>query len=110
LEALGAGSVVDTLITEAHNINVYLLEARAAKASLSKNRLKKCRAQKCYDPVIPGSCQAALVKLGWALITTGCASLLAWIMSGKFELANLVMVYLLGVVFMAARFAVKHPF
>jgi len=41
------GSVVDTLITEAHNINVYLLGSRAAKTPLNK----KCQAQKRYDPV-----------------------------------------------------------
>ena len=99
------GSLVDTLITEAHNINVYLLgsprgeDNAAQKAPKSVSRLKGLR------PNYPwGRAKRRWLNWGWALVMTSVTTVLAWLMSGKFESANLVMVYLLGVVFVAARF------
>ncbi len=99
------GSIVDTLITEAHNINVYLLgsprgeDVSAQKTPKSVSRLKSLR------PSYPwGRVKRRWLNGGWALMMTSVTTVLAWLMSGKFESANLVMVYLLGVVFVAARF------
>jgi two-component system sensor histidine kinase KdpD len=99
------GSIVDTLITEAHNINVYLLgsprgeDVSAQKTPKSVSRLKSLR------PSYPwGRAKRRWLNGGWALVMTSVTTVLAWLMSGKFESANLVMVYLLGVVFVAARF------
>jgi len=98
------GSVVDKIISEAHNINVYLLgspqgEGKIQEASLFnraplpglKNRLGKSGKNRYLDYI-------------WVTIVIGLCSLLAEIMVGKFELANMVMVYLLGVIFVATRF------
>lgn len=98
------GSVVDKIISEAHNINVYLLgspqgEGKIQEASLFnraplpglKNRLGKSGKNRYLDYV-------------WVTFVIGLCTLLAEIMAGKFELANMVMVYLLGVIFVATRF------
>jgi len=95
------GSVVDTLITEAHNINVYLLGSPRGKDSFEQ-KTPKAKVPRSSHPW--GRAKRRWLNWGWALVMTGGTSLVAWLMSGKFELANLVMVYLLGVVFMAARF------
>lgn len=95
------GSVVDTIITDAHNINIYLLGSpREKRASPRTGRLSS-------EKFFASSSQASKKRwLGWwwAIAMTTCTSLVAWLMAGRFELANLVMVYLLGVVFIAARF------
>jgi two-component system sensor histidine kinase KdpD len=93
------GSVVDTLISEAHNINVYLLGSPVGK---DDSELKAAKTQRQFYPL--GRSKRRWLNWSWALVMTGCTSFIAWLMSGNFELANLVMVYLLGVVFMAARF------
>lgn len=100
------GSVVDTLITEAHNINVYLLGSPHGEDIFEKKAPKEVPGVKVLRSSYPlgRGAKRRWLNWGWALVMTGCTSLLAWLMSGKFELANLVMVYLLGVVFMAARF------
>jgi len=98
------GSVVDKVISEAHNINVYLLgsprsDGKTPDASVFNlapapgliNRLGKSEKVRYMGYV-------------WATVVTALCTLLAEIMVGKFELANLVMVYLLGVIFVATRF------
>ncbi|TRW94441.1 sensor histidine kinase [Candidatus Methylobacter oryzae] len=99
------GSVVDTLIVEAHNINVYLLGSPRGKGRAEQKISKEMPLTKALRPNYPwGRGKRRWLNWGWAVGMTACTSLAAWLMSGKFELANLVMVYLLGVVFMAARF------
>lgn len=98
------GSVVDKVISEAHNINVYLLgsprgEGREQEVSLFnraplpglKDRWGKNRKNRYRGYV-------------WGTVVIVLCTLLANIMFGRFELANLVMVYLLGVIFVATRF------
>lgn len=101
------GSVVDTLIGEAHNINIYLLgsplklqagEEEALPALYRKGALpgllqrSKTRKKGYYQGYL------------WAVAVTAASGLLARLMFGSFELANLVMVFLLGVVLIATRF------
>lgn len=98
------GSVVDKVISEAHNINVYLLgsprgEAIGQEASLFdraplpglRDRWGKNRKGRYRGYV-------------WGTVVIVLCTLLAKIMFGRFELANLVMIYLLGVIFVATRF------
>ena len=98
------GSVVDKLIAEAHNINVYLLGSPRGEGILEQKRPKPMP-----EPIVRRSgypwerVKRHWLSWRWALVMTGGTTLLAWLMSGKFESANLVMIYLLGVVFMAAR-------
>ena len=98
------GSVVDKLIAEAHNINVYLLGSPSSEGILEQKRPKPMS-----EPTVrrSGYPWERVKRHGlswvWALVMTGGTTMLAWLMSGNFESANLVMIYLLGVVFMAAR-------
>lgn len=97
------GSVVDTLIAEAHNINVYLLGSPRGEVEALK-KSKPASGHKIPSAVYPWQqVKRRSLKWIWALGMTACTSLIAWLMSGRFELANLVMVYLLGVVLLAAR-------
>ena len=99
------GSIVDTLIAEAHNINVYLLGSPRGEDASEQKAPKSMPLLKPLRPSFPwGRAKRRWLNWGLALVMTGGSTMLAWLMSGNFELANLVMVYLLGVVFMAARF------
>ncbi|MEI6334076.1 MAG: sensor histidine kinase KdpD [Methylococcaceae bacterium] len=98
------GSVVDKLIAEAHNINVYLLGSPRGEGILEQKRPKPMPESKVRRPGYPWErVKRHWLSWRWALMMTSGTTLLAWLMSGKFESANLIMVYLLGVVFMAAR-------
>lgn len=101
------GSVVDALIAHAHNINIYLLGSpRDADGG---------RTQEAASPlagaVLPGLGERPAARRRgyrrgyiWAGAVTLFSALLAQSMFGRFELANLVMVFLLGVVFVATRY------
>lgn len=89
------GSVVDTLISEAHDINVYLLG--------SPRPNDRNKPQKLGFSYPWGSAKRNWRNVLWAALMTAGSTSVAWLMSGRFELANLVMVYLLGVVFIATR-------
>lgn len=98
------GSVVDTLIAEAHNINLYLLGSPKPPPS---SFWQKTEPQATPLNIIPKKLKTGFQRWQnwlWALLITACTSLIAWLMAGKFELANLVMVYLLGVVLIATKF------
>lgn len=96
------GSVVDTVIAEAHNINVYLLGSPQEEAE---------RGRRGIPAPLPGL--SAKPDRGWlaayrgylgAAATTLLCTLAAKAMFGRFELTNLVMAYLLGVIFVATRY------
>lgn len=104
------GSVVDTLIGHAHNINIYLLGSPQQGEADGEHDGELERYHKNRGP-IPGLTMRIWPRkrgryLGylWAVAATAISSLLAWVMFGRFELANLVMVYLLGVVYIATRY------
>ncbi len=99
------GSMVDVLIAEAHNINIYLLGSpfNSKKDSLASFKNGKSKYPRFIYPK-GETAKKRWLGLGWAVVTTTFSSLISWMMMEQFELANIVMVYLLGVVFMAARF------
>lgn len=100
------GSMVDVLISEAHNINIYLLGSPANSKSDGLTQLKngsKNKSTRFYYPM-GETTKKRWLGLWWAIGTTVCSSVISWLMTDQFELANIVMVYLLGVVFVAARF------
>jgi two-component system sensor histidine kinase KdpD len=96
------GSVVDELISHAHNVNIYLLGSRKDSDSSEVNLFRK-------SP-LPGLRQRSAKKkgyysgYGWAVLITLFSVLIAHFMVGSLELANVVMIFLLGVVFIATRF------
>ncbi len=100
------GSLVDSLISDAHNINLYLL------GSPKPERLNRDKSESLLyrkNP-LPGlsvrhrSQKNSLWPYVGALGVTIISTLLAYLMLGSFELANLIMLFLLGVVFIATRF------
>ena len=101
------GSVVDVLISHAHNINIYLLGSPQTdeqdELTTERSLFKK--------KSLPGLRQRTTIKnkqrtqgYVWAIAVAFLCTLVAQLMHGRLELANLVMVYLLGVVFVATRF------
>jgi two-component system sensor histidine kinase KdpD len=101
------GSLVDALISRAHNINIYLLgspqlgERDALDAELS---LLKRSSLPGLRPRIPAKTRKRYNGYLWAIAVTAVSTALGWSMFGRLELANLVMVFLMGVVFIATRF------
>jgi two-component system, OmpR family, sensor histidine kinase KdpD len=99
------GSVVDVLISHAHNINIYLLgspqkeDETEVEVSLFKRTPLPGLRQR-----LPSRTQKRYRGYASALAVTLVSTLIASLMFGKLELANLVMVYLLGIVFVATRF------
>jgi two-component system sensor histidine kinase KdpD len=99
------GSVVDTLISEAHNINLYLLGRPQADAGRYEADLTRSRrgAQPSLEDIFGKRKKGYFWGYAWAMGATLASTLLASLMCGHFEFTNLVMVFLLGVVFTATR-------
>lgn len=95
------GSVVDDLISHAHNVNIYLL---------GSPQTKDAEADIYRKSPLPGLRQRPINKkksywgYAWAVLTALFSTLIAWLMADNFALADQVMVFLLGVVFIATRF------
>ena len=91
------GSVVDDLIVDAHNINIYLLGSPRADVSEELSLYGKSTSLIFKHP-------KSIAGYIYAVIVTVISSMVVWFMFDKFELSNIVMVYLLGVIFIATRF------
>ncbi len=101
------GSVVDVLISDAQNINLYLLGSPRDERGDSGDKAELSLYRKNPLPGLGGKLSSRKKDtLGyvWAVAVIVASTVLAYLMFGKFELANLVMVFLLGVVFIAMRF------
>ncbi len=100
------GSVVDVLISHAHNINIYLLGSpkNYAEGDLELSSSLKGSPLPGLKQQIPSRVRKRYFDYLWAIVITGISTIIAWLLFKNLELANLVMVYLLGVVFVATRF------
>jgi len=102
------GSVVDVLISDAHNINLYLLGSpRPEKGDGNGDKSETSLYRKNPLPGLSGKLPSRKKNTQgyvWAVAVTIASTVLAHLMFGRFELANLIMVFLLGVVFIATRF------
>jgi len=101
------GSVVDVLISNAHNINIYLLGSPNQEERVdSGNDLSLFRKSPLpgLRQRIPSRTKKRYKGYIWAIIVTLLSTLVSHLVFEKLDLANLVMVYLLGVVFIATRF------
>ena len=102
------GSVVDVLISDAHNINLYLLGSPRSERGGSGDKSESSLYRKSPLPGL--SARLKTRKKGyylgyiWAIVVTLASALLAHLTYGKFELANLIMFFLLGVVFIATHY------
>lgn len=100
------GSVVDALISHAHNINIYLLgspHVQEPSDLQSELSVFKKRPLPGLKQTIPSKTKKPYGGYFWAIAITLLSTMLGRLMLGHLELANLVMVYLLGVVFVATR-------
>jgi two-component system sensor histidine kinase KdpD len=101
------GSVVDTIVREADDIDVYLLscEKEAAAPNLAElSLLTRSRAYLGLREREGESAKTRYPRYLWGIGVTALTTAVSALMFGHFELSNLVMIYLLGVVFVATRF------
>ncbi|WP_026603331.1 sensor histidine kinase [Methylomonas sp. 11b] len=102
------GSVVDVLIAHAHNINIYLLGSPQIRGRTTELQSELSLLRKTPLPGlkqrIPTKTKKRYGGYFWAVAVTLLSTALGRLLLGHVELANLVMVYLLGVVFVATRF------
>ena len=99
------GSLVDTIVRLANDIDIHVVGkesnflSQAANPYFSRSRLYLGLASE--EP-------SSLFKLRegymWAVTATAICTAISWFMLDHFGLANLIMVYLLGVVVVAARY------
>ena len=99
------GSVVDSIVRDATDIDVHLLALSDAApfGGTEREVLTRSRAYlglREDDPYWKRRYPGYL----WALFTTALATLVCGAIYQRFELSNLVMMYLVAVVFVAARF------
>ncbi|MDD5036456.1 MAG: sensor histidine kinase KdpD [Methylococcaceae bacterium] len=98
------GSVVDTIIGHAHNVNVYLL------GSPRDDGPEENRDGALHGPALPGfddkpgSRRTAYRGYLWGIATITLCTLFNALLVKRFELSNLIMVYLMGVIHVATKF------
>lgn len=97
------GSLVDDLIRDAHNINLYLLGSQKPKNGHHADEFEEAFYRKNSQPELTAQTRTMMNYVRAGVITI-ISTLVAYSMFGKFELANLIMIFLLGVVFVARRF------
>jgi len=101
------GSVVDVLISDAHNINIYLLgspQLRGRGEPSNELSLFKKGPLPGLKQRIPSKTKKRYGAYVGAVAVTVLSTVIGRLMFGHLELANLVMLYLLGVVYVATRF------
>jgi two-component system sensor histidine kinase KdpD len=100
------GSLVDTIVRQASDIDILVVGKETNFLSLtrenpyfSRSRLYLGLASDEQHPMFKW--RAGYL---WAFAATVSCTAIAWLMLGHFDLANLIMIYLLGVVVVAARY------
>ncbi len=100
------GSLVDTIVRQASDIDIHVVGKESSFLALAKenpylsrSRLYLGLAAEEQRPLFMG--QAGYLS---ALAATSICTAIGWLMVDRFDLANLIMVYLLGVVVVAARY------
>jgi two-component system sensor histidine kinase KdpD len=81
---------VGNLIRASGDIDVYIIKGERESTELTH--------------ALPAEPPVEWARYGWAMLAVLLATVVAWLMHASFALENLVMVYLLGVVMVAARF------
>jgi two-component system sensor histidine kinase KdpD len=87
------GSLLDEVVRGSGDIDVHVIRGDRSDESRDKSALTESRAAR-----LRGAAYA------WSVLVVGIATVAALAMFRRFDLANLVMVYLLGIVFVAYRF------
>ena len=96
-------STVDTLIDRSGDIDVQVVTGD--EAALARRNPVLLRTSAILGvPSAPTPGKKRWPGYAWAVLSTAVCSAIAWPMTPAFELANLIMLYLLGVVVIALRF------
>jgi two-component system, OmpR family, sensor histidine kinase KdpD len=99
------GSLVDTIVREGHGFDVLLLSGeQRARGAGDVAMLSRSRAYLGLGEQGRVSDKNRWPSYLKAVFCTTLTTALSWVMFEYFELSNLVMVYLLGVVFVATRY------
>ncbi|MBI4808649.1 MAG: sensor histidine kinase KdpD [Nitrosomonadales bacterium] len=100
------GSLVDTIVRQANEIDIHVVGKESdflaqAKENpyFSRSRLYLGLATEEQRPLFKWRAEYL-----WAIVATAISTAVAWAMFDHVDLANLIMVYLLGVVVVAARY------
>jgi len=101
-----SGSVVDAVVRDAREIEVHLIapEPVRSDAGAAARLLARSRSYLGVDALAKRERKPRLSSYGWTLAIVAACSGLALPMAGRLDPVNIVMVYLAGVVFVAARF------
>ncbi|MEN3354826.1 MAG: two-component system, OmpR family, sensor histidine kinase KdpD, partial [Betaproteobacteria bacterium] len=100
------GSVVDTIVREANDLDVYLLAADGAAplaGTAERSLLNRSRAYLGLQGSQAARSKPRYPGYIWSLAITAATTGVCAIIFDYFEAANLVMVYLVGIVVVAAR-------
>lgn len=99
------GSLVDTIVREGHGFDVHLLASeQSARIGEPLPILSRSRAYLGLNERGSASDKNRWPNYAKAIGCTALTTALSWIVFEHFELSNLVMLYLLGVVFVATRY------
>ncbi len=100
------GSLVDTIVRQASDIDIHVVGKESDLASQLRENPYFSRSRLYLG--LAAEEQKALfrwrVDYLWAVVVSAICTAVAWPMLDHFDLANLIMVYLLGVVVVAARY------
>jgi two-component system sensor histidine kinase KdpD len=86
------GSIVDAIVQGSGDIDIYVISAEREQPGVPQTPRRRRAIPSDWAPY------------GWAMAVVAVATGAAWLTLPFFELANLVMVYLLGIVVVATRY------
>ncbi|MFA5915195.1 MAG: sensor histidine kinase KdpD [Burkholderiales bacterium] len=95
-------STTSELVAHARDIDVYVVSGEDA----SRARLGPvlARSSAYLGLAAAGSGKKRLPGYAWTIATSAICTALCWVLQTRFDLPNLIMIYLLGAVMVAARF------
>lgn len=100
------GSLVDTIVRQARDIDIHVVGKESD--FLSKTRENPYFSRSRLYLGLASEDQSKMFKwrsgYPWAVTATAICTFIAWLMYDHFDQANLIMVYLLGVVVVATRY------
>jgi two-component system, OmpR family, sensor histidine kinase KdpD len=100
------GSVVDTMIDEAGDIDVYVLSAQAEMAATLRSNPVLARSRAYLEPTAVSDVKVWRRRARYLAATAimALSTLFAWPMAWYLKESNLVMFFLLGIVIVAVRY------
>jgi two-component system sensor histidine kinase KdpD len=100
------GSLDDTIVRQASDIDIHVMgrESNSLSQALENPYFSRSRLYLGLAAEKPHPLFNWRIGHLWAVVATAICTGIAWLMFDHFDLANLIMVYLLGVVVVAARY------